>query len=113
MSTSQVLRRSLSICRNDNKPVRLAASNNHRYPEGSDGDAVYLEPLIARLTEAGDAPVLRHEDLDTTAADLLKLVSRYARALAAICIKRGGLIPLFAPNPPAPLPVPHAANPLR
>src|SRR6266403_1195916 len=61
----------------------LAASNNHRYPEGRDGDAVYLEPLIARLTEAGDAPVLRHEDRDTTAADLLKSVYRYARALAA------------------------------
>ena len=110
MSTSQVLRRSLSICRNDNKPVRLAASNNHRYPEGSDGDAVYLEPLIARLTEAGDAPVLRHEDRDTTAADLLKSVYRYARALAAIGIKRGSLITLFAPNRPDALAVRYAAN---
>ena len=110
MSTSQVLRRSLSICRNDNKPVRLAASNNHRYPEGRDGDAVYLEPLIARLTEAGGAPVLRHEDRDTTAADLLKSVYRYARALAAIGIKRGSLITLFAPNRPDALAVRYAAN---
>src|SRR5260370_40796848 len=88
----------------------LAASNNHRYPEGSDGDAVYLEPLIARLTEAGDAPVLRHEDRDTTAAALLKLVYRYARALAAIGIKRGSLITLFAPNRPDALAVRYAAN---
>jgi fatty-acyl-CoA synthase len=88
----------------------LAASNNHRYPEGSDGDAVYLEPLIARLTEAGDAPVLRHEGRDTTAADLLKSVYRYARALAAIGIKRGSLITLFAPNRPDALAVRYAAN---
>ena len=88
----------------------LAASNNHRYPEGSDGDTVYLEPLIARLTEAGDAPVLRHEDRDTTAADLLKSVYRYARALAAIGIKRGSLITLFAPNRPDALAVRYAAN---
>jgi acyl-CoA synthetase (AMP-forming)/AMP-acid ligase II len=73
-------------------------------------DELYIDLLIARLTEAGDTPVLRHKGQNTSAADLLKSIYRYARTLARIGIQRGSLVALFAPNCPDALAVRYAAN---
>jgi fatty-acyl-CoA synthase len=88
-------------------PDRL---EKHIRPTRNGVDELYIDLLIARLTEAGDAPVLRHKGQNTSAADLLKSIYRYARTLARIGIQRGSLVALFAPNCPDALAVRYAAN---
>lgn len=73
-------------------------------------DALYIDRVIARLTEARDTPVLRHKGVDIAAADFLKSIYRYARAFSLIGIERGSLVTLFAPNTPDALAVHYAAS---
>lgn len=73
-------------------------------------DALYIDCVIARLTEARDTPVLRHKGVDIPAADFLKSIYRYARAFSLIGIERGSLVTLFAPNTPDALAVRYAAS---
>jgi fatty-acyl-CoA synthase len=92
----------------DNRP--FDALENQHHLTGSGGNAVYIELLLARLTDAGETPVLRYKCRDNTAADLLKSIYQYARALAEIGIKRGSLVALFAPNRPDALAIRYAAH---
>jgi acyl-CoA synthetase (AMP-forming)/AMP-acid ligase II len=78
-------------------------------PEHRPG-ATYIEALVARLAAAGDAPVLRREGADVTAAELLASIHRHARALASVGVGRESLVALFAPNRPEALAVRYAAN---
>ena len=71
---------------------------------------LYIASLIARLSRSGHAPVLRYQGRDTTAAELLAAIFRYARALADISIERGSLVAQFAPNCPDALAIRYAAN---
>ena len=43
--------------------------------------ATYIEDLVTVLDGAGERPVLRHDGADTTAAELLAAIHRYARVL--------------------------------
>jgi fatty-acyl-CoA synthase len=71
---------------------------------------VYIEDLVAALEAAGDRPVLRRDDVDTTAAGLLAAVRRAARALAGLGVGRGDLVALLAPNRPEALAVRYGAH---
>jgi fatty-acyl-CoA synthase len=71
---------------------------------------VYVDDLVAVLRRAGSRPVLRYAGADTTGADLLAAVLRYARALDAVGIGRGDLVALLAPNRPDALAVRYAAH---
>jgi fatty-acyl-CoA synthase len=92
----------------DNRP--FDALENQHHLTGNGGDAVYIDLLLARLTDAGETPVLRYKGRDNTAADLLKSIYQYARALAEIGIKRGSLVALFAPNCPDALAIRYAVH---
>jgi fatty-acyl-CoA synthase len=95
----------------DNRPTIVPGRpEKHIRPTRNRVDELYIDLLIARLTEAGDTPVLRHKGQNTSAADLLKSIYRYARTLARIGIQRGSLVALFAPNCPDALAVRYAAN---
>jgi fatty-acyl-CoA synthase len=71
---------------------------------------VYVDDLLGVLRRAGDRPVLRHAGADTTGAELLAAIHRYARALDAAGIGRGDLVALLAPNHPAALAVRYATH---
>jgi hypothetical protein len=57
----------------NNRPTIVPGRPEKRIRPTRNGvDELYIDLLIARLTEAGDAPVLRHKGQNTSAADLLK-----------------------------------------
>lgn len=70
----------------------------------------YIEDLVAVLEDGGDRPVLRHDGADTTAAELLAMIRRFARVLDGIGVGHGDLVALFAPHRPEPLAVRWAAH---
>ncbi|WP_084698465.1 class I adenylate-forming enzyme family protein [Muricoccus aerilatus] len=72
--------------------------------------APYIDLLLARLAEAGEAPVLRYHGEDYSAAAFAASIFRYARALASLGIGPGHLVALFAPNAPSALAVRYAAH---
>jgi fatty-acyl-CoA synthase len=92
----------------DNRP--FDALENQHHLTGNGGNAVYIDLLLARLTDVGETPVLRYKGRDNAAADLLKSIYQYARALAEIGIKRGSLVALFAPNCPDALAIRYAVH---
>jgi len=71
---------------------------------------LYIDLLVSRLSQSGDTPILRYEGRDTTAAELLAAIFRYARALADLDIARGSLVALFAPDSPDALAIRYATN---
>ena len=70
----------------------------------------YIVDLIDTLQRMGDRVVLRHDVVDTTAANLLGAVHRYARALDERGIGRGDLVAVYAPNHPEALAVTYAVH---
>lgn len=70
----------------------------------------YIEDLVAVLDDGGHRPVLRHDGVDTTAAELLASIRRYARVLDRLGVGHGDLVALFAPHRPEPLAVRWAAH---
>ena len=70
----------------------------------------YIESLVAVLDRAGERPVLRHEGVDTTAAEFLAAIHRYARVLDGLGLGRGDLVALLAPNRPEALAVRYATH---
>lgn len=78
--------------------------------EIASADSVYIDLLLARLSQGGDVTVLKHQGRSVTAAELLTSIFRYARALAELGIARGRLVALFAPNSPDALAVRYATN---
>jgi fatty-acyl-CoA synthase len=74
------------------------------------GMTTYIADLVKVLEQAGDRPVLRREGVDTTGAELLAEIRRYARALDRLGVERGDLVALLAPNRPEALAVRYAAH---
>ena len=72
--------------------------------------APYIETLLVRLAQSGNAPVLRYRARNTTAAELLAAIFRYARVLGDVGIARGSLVALFAPDSPDALAIRYATN---
>ncbi len=70
----------------------------------------YIEDLVAVLHRAGPRAVLRYAGADTSGADLLDEIRRYARALDGLGVGPGDLVALFAPNRPDALAVRYAAH---
>ena len=70
----------------------------------------YITSLVAALTEAGDRPVVRSAGVDTTGAELLAAIHRYARVFDGLGLGRGDLVALLAPNRPEALAVRYAAH---
>ncbi len=62
----------------------------------------YIVDLIESLQRMGDRVVVRRDRVDTTAANLLGAVHRYARALDERGIGRGDLVAVYAPSGTAP-----------
>jgi fatty-acyl-CoA synthase len=69
-----------------------------------------VEQVVAALDAAGDRVVLRHPDGETTGADLLAAIHRYARALAGLGIGTGDLVAQYGPNRPDALAVRYATH---
>lgn len=70
----------------------------------------YIEDLVAVLQEGGGRPVLRRDGVDTTAAELLATIHRFASALDGLGVGHGDLVALFAPHRPDALAVRWAAH---
>jgi fatty-acyl-CoA synthase len=66
--------------------------------------------MIESLRQAGDRPVLRWDDADTTGNQLLAAIYRYARALESLGIARGDLVAKYAPNRPEALALRYATH---
>ncbi len=74
-------------------------------------EQIYIHAMVQRLeTSAADKPVLRYKDRDIGAADFLKSIYRYARALLSQGIDRTKLVALLAPNSPDAIAIRYAAN---
>jgi fatty-acyl-CoA synthase len=71
---------------------------------------LYISRLVACLADAGSRIMLRHENVDITANELLASIHRYARALMTFGIGRGSFVALFAPNCPDAIAIRYAAN---
>jgi len=69
-----------------------------------------VERVVAALTAAGPRVVLRHPDGETTGAELLAAIHRYARALDGLGIGTGDLVAQYAPNRPDALAVRYATH---
>jgi len=69
-----------------------------------------IELVVAALEAAGDRVVLRHPDGETTGAELLAAIHRYARALTGLGIGPGDLVAEYGPNRPEALAVRHATH---
>lgn len=78
--------------------------------EASAADDSYIARLIVSLTRMGDEIALQRKGKATTANEFLQTIFRFARALAAIGIERGGLVALYAPNSVEAIAVRYAAN---
>jgi fatty-acyl-CoA synthase len=70
----------------------------------------YIDSLVTVLAEADSRTVLRRGGTDVTGAELLAMISRYARALDGLGLGRGDLVALLAPNRPEALAVRYAAH---
>ncbi|WP_369253183.1 class I adenylate-forming enzyme family protein [Geodermatophilus amargosae] len=70
----------------------------------------YVQDLVTVLQRNGQRPVLRYAGTDTTAAELVAAVSRYARALASLGVGPGDLVAVFAPNRPEALALRYGAH---
>src|ERR1700685_640800 len=70
----------------------------------------YIDSLVAVLGEAGPRTVLRRGGTDISGAELLAMISRYARVLDGLGLGRGDLVALLAPNRPEALAVRYAAH---
>ena len=73
-------------------------------------ESLYIARLVACLADAGPRVMLRHENADITASELLASIYRYARALTALGIGRGSFVALFAANCPEAIAIRYAAN---
>jgi fatty-acyl-CoA synthase len=71
---------------------------------------VFVADIVRRVSEAGDAPVLRFRGQPVTGASFSSLIFRYARALDRLDIGRGDIVALFAPNTPDAIAIRYAAN---
>ncbi|MHC1558317.1 AMP-binding protein [Actinomycetospora sp. C-140] len=69
-----------------------------------------VEQIVAALSAAGDRVVLRSPEGDTTGAELLAAIHRYARALDGLRISTGDLVAQYAPNRPDALAVRFATH---
>ncbi|MFC5142614.1 class I adenylate-forming enzyme family protein [Actinomycetospora rhizophila] len=69
-----------------------------------------VDQIVGALHAAGERVVLRHPDGETTGAELLALVHRYAWALASLGIGPGDLVAQYAPNRPDALAVRYATH---
>lgn len=67
--------------------------------------ASYIDSLVTSLGAAGHRTVLRCAGSSTTGAELLAMISRYARVLDGQGLRRGDLVALLAPNRPEALAV--------
>src|ERR1700678_1045601 len=75
-----------------------------------DRGTLYISRLVACLADAGSRIMLRYENLDITANELLASIYRYARAMTTLGIGRGSFVALFAPNCPDAIAIRYAAN---
>src|SRR3978361_1929271 len=64
-----------------------------------------VEQVVAALSAADERVVLRSPDGETTGAELLAAIHRYARALSGLGIGTGDLVAQYAPNRPVALAV--------
>ncbi|NYD36491.1 class I adenylate-forming enzyme family protein [Actinomycetospora corticicola] len=69
-----------------------------------------VDRVVAALEAAGERVVLVHPDGETTGAELLAAVRRYARALDGLGIVPGDLVAQYAPNRPDALAVRYATH---
>ncbi|MDD7965361.1 AMP-binding protein [Actinomycetospora lemnae] len=69
-----------------------------------------VEQIVAAPAAAGERVVLRHPDGETTGAELLASIHRYARALASLGVGTGDLVAQYAPNRPDALAVRYATH---
>ncbi|WP_433028910.1 class I adenylate-forming enzyme family protein [Actinomycetospora sp. CA-053990] len=69
-----------------------------------------VEQVVVALDAAGDRVVVRHPDGETTGAELLAAIHRYARALAGLGIGTGDLVAQYGPNRPDALAVRYATH---
>jgi fatty-acyl-CoA synthase len=69
-----------------------------------------VEQIVTALSAAGERVVLRHPDGETTGAELLASIWRYARALSDLGIGSGDLVAQYAPNRPDALAVRYATH---
>ncbi|MCU1261457.1 MAG: hypothetical protein JWO80_4342 [Bryobacterales bacterium] len=73
-----------SSASSNNRPTIVPdRPEKHIRPTRNDVDDLYIDLVIARLTEAGDASVLRHKGQNTSAADLLAPLVAVARVFNA------------------------------
>jgi fatty-acyl-CoA synthase len=69
-----------------------------------------VERIVGALAAADGRVVVRHPDGETTGAELLAAIHRYARALAGLGIGTGDLVAQYAPNRPEALAVRYATH---
>jgi fatty-acyl-CoA synthase len=69
-----------------------------------------VEQIVAALSAAGERVVVRHPDGETTGAELLAAIHRYARALSGLGIGSGDLVAEYGPNRPDALAVRYATH---
>jgi fatty-acyl-CoA synthase len=89
-----------------NRPGRTGLSTGLK----ETGGPVYVERVISRLRERGDAEVLVHRDRRMSGTELAAEVFRCARALRRLDIGPGKLVALFAPNVPEAIVIRYAAS---
>ncbi len=73
-------------------------------------DHTYLEDLVEQLAAAGPRAVVRCDGQDTSGAELLDAVHRYAHVLDDVGIGRGDLVAMYAPNRPEALALRYATH---
>ena len=69
-----------------------------------------VDRIVAVLAAAGERVVLRHPDGETTGAEMLAAIHRYARALIGLGIGSDDLVAQYAPNRPDALAVRYATH---
>jgi fatty-acyl-CoA synthase len=69
-----------------------------------------VDRIVAALEAAGERVVLVHPDGETTGAELLAAIRRYARALDGLGLGPGDLVAQYAPNRPDALAVRYATH---
>ncbi|HJX43142.1 MAG TPA: class I adenylate-forming enzyme family protein [Geodermatophilus sp.] len=73
-------------------------------------DHTYLEDLVEQLAAAGPRAAVRCEGQDTSGAELLDAIHRYAHVLDDVGIGRGDLVAMYAPNRPEALALRYATH---
>lgn len=89
-----------------NRPGGTGLSTGRKETSGP----VYVERVVSRLRERGDAEVLVHRDRRMSGAELAAEIFRCARALRRLGIGPGKLVALFAPNAPEAIVIRYAAS---